>query len=119
MKLLQRVHLPDRLGVTLGLSLLLAGCGQRGDDSANTPPGSPPTDAPVRYVKVVERNVPETLDLPAKVQPDPTKVVRIFPPASGRVIAIEVKPGDYVRRGQSVAILSSSDIATAQSDFAK
>jgi len=59
------------------------------------------------------------VDLPAKVQADPTKIVRIFPPASGRVAGIEVKPGDHVHRGQVVAMLSSSDVASAQSDFAK
>src|SRR5260221_1924288 len=49
----------------------------------------------------------------------PTKVVRIFPPASGRVMAIDVKPGDHVRRGQPVAIVNSSDDASARSDYAK
>jgi len=63
--------------------------------------------------------LPETLDLAAKVQADPTRVVRIFPPASGRVVAIEVKPGEYVKRGQTVAILNSSDVASARSDYAK
>jgi len=79
----------------------------------------PASYSPVQYVKVVEQTIPDSLELAAKVQADPTKVVHIFPPASGRVVAIEVKPGDQVRRGQTVAILSSSDIGTAQSDFAK
>jgi cobalt-zinc-cadmium efflux system membrane fusion protein len=61
----------------------------------------------------------ETLDLAAEVQADPTKVVRIFPPLSGRVVAIEVKPGDNVRAGETLARLSSSDVAGARSDFAK
>jgi membrane fusion protein, heavy metal efflux system len=119
MKLYRQVNLPDRFGVALGLSLLLAGCNRPGRDSANIPPNDQQGDGPVRYVKVVQQTVPETLDLAARVQPDPTKVVRIFPPASGRVMAIEVKPGDHVRRGQTVASLSSSDVATARSDFAK
>src|SRR5262249_45835959 len=76
-------------------------------------------ESPVRYVKVVEQTLPETLDLAARVQADPTKVVRIFPPASGRVVAVEVKPGDHVRRGQTGAIFNSSDIASARPDHAK
>jgi cobalt-zinc-cadmium efflux system membrane fusion protein len=76
-------------------------------------------DSPIRYVEVTQESFPDTLDLTAKVQPDPTKVMRIFPPASGRVVSIEVKPGDHVRRGQVVASLISNDIASAQSDFAK
>jgi cobalt-zinc-cadmium efflux system membrane fusion protein len=73
----------------------------------------------VRYVRVAQEVVPETLDLGAKVQPDPTKVVRLFPPASGRLVAVRVKPGDRVRRGQTLAILDTSDAASARSDFVK
>ena len=100
--------------------MCLAGCDRSaGESPAKTTDRSEPSDAPVRYVKVVEQTLPETLDIAAKIQADPTKVVRIFPPASGRVVAIEVKPGDYVRRGQTVAILNSSDVASARSDYAK
>jgi len=114
-------HLPNAFAATVACVLLsLAGCGDSAShDSAKTPPGDQPIESAVRYVKVVQEAVPETLDLAARVQPDPTKVVRIFPPASGRVVAIEVKPGDRVRSGQTVAILSSSDVASARSDFAK
>ncbi len=120
MKLLHRqIHLRDAFAVALGGALLLAGCTQPRQDSAKTPPNDQPLDGPVRYVKVVQQTVPETLDLGAKVQADPTKVVHIYPPTSGRVVAIDVKPGDRVRRGQTVATLSSSDVASAQSDFAK
>jgi len=119
MKLHWQVHRLDAFGAALVLSLLLAGCDQPSQDSAKAAPAEQLGDTVVRYVKVVQQSVPETLDLAAKVQADPTKVVRIFPPASGRLISIEVKPGDRVRRGQTVAALSSSDVASAQSDFAK
>src|SRR5215831_19949074 len=95
-----------------------AGCRSSGQDSAK-PTQAHPAELPVRYVKVVQQAIPDTLDLAAKVQPDPTKVVHIFPPASGRVVALSVKPGDHVRRGQAVAVLNSSDVASARSDYAK
>ena len=119
MKLHRQIYLPDAFVVALGGVLLLLGCTQRRQDAAKTSAGDQPGANPVRYIKVTQQSVPDTLDLAAKVQADPTKVVRIFPPASGRVVAIEVKPGDRVRRGQTVATLSSSDVASAQSDFAK
>jgi len=95
------------------------GCSRATETTTKSSAGEQPRPTVVRWVKVVQQEVPETLDLTAKVQPDPTKVVRIFPPASGRVLAVQVKPGDYVHRGQVIAILSSSDVASAQSDFAK
>src|SRR5229473_7879798 len=117
----RRIRLRDvwTAGALVAL-LALAGCTQPvGQDPAKAPTGIQPYGDPVRYVKVVEQSIPETLDLAAKVQADPTKVVRIFPPASGRVVAIEGKPGDYVQRGQTVAVLNSSDVASARSDYAK
>jgi len=119
MKPHRQVYLSDAFVLALGAALFLGGCDQPAQTSAKTPPRDPSGDGPVRYVRVIQQTLPETLDLAAKVQPDPTKVVRILPPASGRIVAIEVKPGDRVRGGQTVASLSSSDIATAQSDFAK
>lgn len=102
----------------LALLLALTGCSDSGQ-AANQPVKDQQGGDPVRYVKVVRQPIPDTLELAAKAQADPTKVVHIFPPASGRVMAIEVKPGDHVRRGQTVAILNSSDVASARSDYAK
>src|SRR4029077_12784083 len=105
---------------TGALVALLVGCSQPvAQDPAKASATAQPGGDPVRYVKVVQQSIPETLVLAPKVQADPTKVVRIFPPASGRVVAIEVKPGDYVRHGQTVAVLNSSDVASARSDYAK
>ena len=83
------------------------------------PDSSSHAEPSIRYVRAVRRQVPESLRLEARVQVDPTRWVRIFPPASGRVTAIRVKPGDRVARGQVVALLDSSDVASARSDFAK
>ena len=95
----------------------LAGCNQH--EATDTAKAASPDEEPVRYVKVEQRSLPDTLDIAAKIQADPTKVVRIFPPASGRVISLSVKPGDFVHRGQTVAVLNSSDVASARSDYAK
>ncbi|PYX80231.1 MAG: efflux RND transporter periplasmic adaptor subunit [Acidobacteria bacterium] len=119
MKLNLGVYLFDAFAIALGVSLLLTGCNHPSQDQAKAGGEDLPADGPVRYVKVTPQTLPETLDLAAKVQADPTKIVRIFPPASGRVLSIDVKPGDHVRRGQAVASLSSADVANAQSDYAK
>jgi len=74
---------------------------------------------PVQFVSVGRRPIEGQLTLGAKVQADPARSFRIFPPASGRVLAIRVKPGDIVAKGESVAIIQSADAGSAQSDLAK
>jgi cobalt-zinc-cadmium efflux system membrane fusion protein len=59
------------------------------------------------------------LDLPAHVEADPSHVVRIFPPLSGRILGLRVLPGQEVKKGDVIAQLQSSDIASARSDFEK
>jgi cobalt-zinc-cadmium efflux system membrane fusion protein len=59
------------------------------------------------------------LELPAHVEADPSHVVRIFPPLSGRIMGLRVLPGQEVRKGDVIAQLQSSDIAAARSDFEK
>lgn len=117
---MRRFSLNTSVFSVVSILLLLAGCDSSASKgTAGTLSTEQPRESPVRYVRVAQQTIPETLDLAAKVQPDPTKVVRIFPPASGRVLAIDVKPGDHVRRGQALASLSSSDVASARSDFTK
>ncbi|QHS50404.1 efflux RND transporter periplasmic adaptor subunit [Edaphobacter sp. 12200R-103] len=59
------------------------------------------------------------LDIPAHVEADPSHVVRIFPPLSGRILALRVLPGQEIRKGDVIAQLQSSEIAAARSDFEK
>ena len=106
------------IGLSVVLTALIA-CDREAQVDAKAASNSQPANSTVRYAKVEQRLVNDTLDLAGKVQPDPTKVVRIFPPASGRVVSIAVKPGDHVERGQTLAVLTSSDVASARSDFAK
>jgi cobalt-zinc-cadmium efflux system membrane fusion protein len=73
----------------------------------------------IRTVTVAEGQVPNYLEVPSRVQPDPTKVVRVFPPGGGRVLEVDVRPGDHVRKGQTLALLDSSDVSSARSDYQK
>jgi cobalt-zinc-cadmium efflux system membrane fusion protein len=51
--------------------------------------------------------------------PDPARVVKVFPPLSGRIFGMQVLPGQEVKQGQTIATLQSADIAQARSDFEK
>ncbi len=66
-----------------------------------------------------ERRVSDTLQIPAQIQADPARVVRVYPPAGGRLVRVSVRPGDSVHRGDVVAVLESSDVSQALSDLDK
>lgn len=101
-------------GVILGLTA----CG--GKSGAEAASQASQNQTPVVQTQAVHQQlVPDMLELAAKVQPDPASVVRVFPPAGGRVIEVKVRPGDNVRAGQVIAELQSSDVAQARNDYQK
>jgi cobalt-zinc-cadmium efflux system membrane fusion protein len=59
------------------------------------------------------------ISLPAVVEADPARVVAVLPPLAGRLVALHVGIGTTVRRGETLAELSSPDFAQALSDAAK
>lgn len=97
------------------LACCVAGCNSRSEPSA--PP--PASRTIVQTVAVHSSPVKDQLKIPAQVVANPTKVVQIFPPLSGRVIRFSVLPGQFVKAGQEIAVLQSGDIAQARSDYEK
>lgn len=59
----------------------------------------------------------ELLTVPGEISFDEDHVIRIYPIVSGTVDRIFVSLGDYVQKGQLLAILSSTDINSYQSEF--
>jgi len=92
----------------------LAGCKQDQPQKADQP-----ANVGVETAVVHPQQHTDYLEVPAHVTPDPSHVVRIFPPLSGRIFGLRVLPGQEVQKGQEVAILQSSDIAQARADFEK
>jgi cobalt-zinc-cadmium efflux system membrane fusion protein len=119
MTLIQAIPVRSACAISLCVALCLTACRESKPNSSDPSSSAQSAAKPVRYVAVSEQPILERLDLGAKVQPDPTKVFRVFSPASGRILGIQVRPGDVVAKGQPLALLDSSDAATARSDFAK
>jgi cobalt-zinc-cadmium efflux system membrane fusion protein len=63
--------------------------------------------------------VHDALTLAARIQANPTTVVHIYPPISGRVLALKVLPGQEIAKGQIVGMLQSTDLQQARSDYEK
>jgi len=82
-----------------------------------------PTDSPLRARLLLEapriKEVAHTLVLPALVEADPFRTVKIMPPASGRVIELKVQLGARVVQGQELAVIDSADLAQAYADLEK
>ncbi len=79
----------------------------------------PADSAGVQTVVVKKKSAPDYLEIAGRVEADPTRVIRVYPPVGGRVMSVDVRPGDHVRRGQEIATLDSGDAAAARSDYRK
>jgi cobalt-zinc-cadmium efflux system membrane fusion protein len=113
----------------LMVSLAAAGCRSSDATSQAQPEAKASLDQNDEYVAPDARGVqtvtvrataiPEYLDLAAHIEPDPGRVVRVYSPAGGRVVEMKVRPGDRVEKGQLLAIIESSDLSRAVSDYRK
>jgi membrane fusion protein, heavy metal efflux system len=82
-----------------------------------------PPDSPLRTRLAIEapvvKEVSRMLSLPAVVESDPARTVKVLPPVAGRVIELKVQLGGRVVAGQELAVIDSSDLAQAYSDAEK
>jgi cobalt-zinc-cadmium efflux system membrane fusion protein len=107
-------------------ALALCGCdsatrANNAAESANaqSPDYVAPDSKGVQTTVAKSSRIPEYLDLPGHVDVDPTRVVRVYPPAGGRITEMKVRPSDHVMKGQTLAILESSDLSRAVADYHK
>jgi len=107
-----------------------AGCNSRQQASsasaaAPSPPASPsdvsvsPDSQGIETVVARTQAILVTVTSPGRIVADPARLVRVFPPAGGRLLTVSVHPGDLVRKGQVLATLQSSDAVGALSDYQK
>ncbi len=61
--------------------------------------------------------VVQEFNLIGKVSYDQDKVVKLYPMVSGNVLDVKVALGDYVEKGQVLAIIRSAEIAGAENDI--
>ncbi len=111
-------HIGTRLLPMLSIFILgswLVGCG--GSEPRQNAQWKQESALQVATVSV--RTVQNEVAVPAKVQADPDRVVHVYPPVSGRLVSLKIRPGDAVKQGQVIAILQSSDAAGARSDYDK
>jgi membrane fusion protein, heavy metal efflux system len=118
--------------LVIGLAVGAAGvgCGGSGTASDQPKPGANTSSSPasegvapdakgIQTMTVKTSEVPNYLELAAHIEADPTRVVHVFAPAGGRIIQLTVRPWQKVAKGQTLALLQSSNLARAMADFHK
>ena len=65
---------------------------------------------------VTQQQIDRTLQLPAIVEAEPARTVKVLPPVAGRLIDLKIQLGERVERGQELAVIDSSDLAQAYAD---
>lgn len=95
--------------------LITTACKQQPEAAAN---GSTAQNV-IETVTVHRQPVSNQLILAARVMANPTTVVHVYPPISGRVVELKVLPGQEISKGQQIGTLQSSDAAQARSDYQK
>lgn len=91
---------------------------QHTGDQVHVPDASPVRKA-LRVAAVEERTIERPITVPGVVEADPTKLVKIVPPVSGRITRIVKHLGDKVSRGDPLLVIDSADLAQAFSDATK
>jgi membrane fusion protein, heavy metal efflux system len=82
-----------------------------------------PEGSPLRGKLMIEavaaKDIQRTMVLPAVVEADPARTVKVLPPVAGRVVSLKVQLGERVTQGQELAVIDSGDLAQAFSDDEK
>lgn len=63
------------------------------------------------------RRMTTTIELPAQVKANETRLAHVVPRLSGVVTAVLKQEGDWVRRGELMAVLNSRELADAKSAY--
>jgi len=82
-------------------------------------PSTAQAQSVIQTITVHPQQVANQLSLAARVVPNPTSIVHIYPLISGRVLSLKVLPGQELKKGEQIGTLQSSDAAQARSDFEK
>jgi membrane fusion protein, heavy metal efflux system len=118
-----RPRLPWAARAWIVAGLLATACTRTGDPASD--PASPgPADLVLPenargVTTAVARTAPvdDYLDVTGDIEPDPTRVVRVYAPVSGRVVNVGVRPADSVREGAALVTLASGDVAAARAAY--
>ena len=80
-------------------------------------PERSPLRGKLAIAPVVEKDIQRDLVLPAVIESDPARLIKVSPPLAGRVTQLKVALGEQVKAGQPLVVIDSPDLAAAYSDY--
>jgi cobalt-zinc-cadmium efflux system membrane fusion protein len=116
-RIADEIRRPFTFAVLVAVLLLATACNRRQPPPAAS--GGAAAQDVIETVTVHPQAVSNQLVLSARIVANPTNVVHVYPPISGRVVALKVLPGQEVAGGQRIGTLQSSEAAQARSDYEK
>ena len=82
-------------------------------------PERSPLRRTIAMQEVGQQAIATQVVLPAIVEADPAKLVRVLPPITGRIINLKKRLGDAVKAGEALFDVESGELANALSDATK
>jgi cobalt-zinc-cadmium efflux system membrane fusion protein len=73
----------------------------------------------VKTARVERRAIPLEVRVPGKIQVNGDALVRMNPPVSGRIVEVNARPGQRVAKGDTLFVIDSPDVGSAQADVVK
>lgn len=114
--------------LVLALSALCAGIGCSKETPAATSKPSITVDPDIytadhpelfKTAKAEVRSLPTLVTANGTVSPDVNRTIHVTSLGSGRVVDLKVKLGDEVKKGETLLVISSPDVASAFADYEK
>ena len=102
------------LQVLVGAVLFLSSCSTKDNNETSVSPEMCLTDSLMQVVSidiVHTRILIDELTLNGRVTFNQEQVVQVFPMFGGRVIAVNAEVGDYVHKGEVLAVVKSGEVA--------
>ena len=102
------------LQVFIGAVLFLSSCSTKDNNETSVSPEACLTDSLMQVVSidtVHTRILIDELTLNGRVTFNQEQVVQVFPIFGGRVIAVNAEVGDYVHKGEVLAVVKSGEVA--------
>ena len=82
-------------------------------------PKNSPLRSQMKVITVKASSAPHIVSFPGIIEADPSHIVNILSPFAGRLLALKVKLGDTVKKGQILAVIRSPGLAQAHTDHEK